>query len=244
MPRGQPRYSVVAQSLIDDIASGKHAVGTLLPSEVEICRSFGVSRQTARNAVRMLTEMGLVSPHPGIGTTIRARSATSRYAHTVESISDLFQYIHETELRVIGEREVSIDRGLGELLRGHVGHRWLELETIRSLRKDRTPIVYSRLYMPVEYAAAKKKLNGLRTPAYVQIEKQFGVRVAEMTQEASAQPIPASIAKHLGVKADSAGMHVVRLYLDSGARTLLASASLYPAGRLSLATRMRMTWEK
>ena len=244
MLRGQPRYSVIAQSLIEDIATGKHPVGTLIPSEADICKNFGVSRQTAREAVRMLSDMGLVASHRGIGTTVKAKSASSRYVHTVESISDLFQYIHETELHVIGEREVVVDSALEAMLPGHEGQGWIEYEAVRSLRRDRTPIVFSRLYVSRAFKSLGRKLEGIRTPAYALLEKEFGVRVAEMIQETAAQPIPASIAKHLGVRAGTSGLHVVRRYLDADERTLLASDSLYPAGRFSFAIRMRMTWTR
>lgn len=241
---GQPRYSVVAQALIHDIAAGKYPVGTLLASEADICKAFGVSRQTAREAVRMLTDMGLVTPQQGVGTLVKARSAQARYVHTAESISDLFQYIQETQLHILSERDVIVDTAIGGLVGNHVGQSWTEFEAVRSLRRDKTPIVYSRLYAPRTLAAARRKLEGLRTPAYVLLEKEYGVQVAEMLQHADAQPIPAPIARHLGVKAGSAGLHVVRRYLDAEGRTLLATDSLYPAGRFSFAIRMRMAWEK
>ena len=242
MLRGQPRYSVVAQSLIQDIAAGKHPVGSRMPSEADICQNFGVSRQTAREAVRMLTDMGLVSPHAGIGTIVKAKSASSRYIHTIESISDLFQYIQETELRVVAEREVLVDAALGELIGGHFGQRWIEYEAVRSLRRDRTPIVFSRLYIPQGFSAVRRELDGLRTPAYALLEKAFGVQVVEMVQQTSAQPIPAAIARRLGVKSGSAGLHVVRRYLDGEDKTLLATDSLYPAGGFSFSIRLRMAW--
>ncbi|MGH8666569.1 MAG: GntR family transcriptional regulator, partial [Burkholderiales bacterium] len=59
--RSRPRYRVIAERLLAEIASGKHAVGTLLPTEIELCARFGASRYTVREALRVITEKGLVT---------------------------------------------------------------------------------------------------------------------------------------------------------------------------------------
>ncbi len=74
--RGQPRYLLLAQDLIQDIDTGRYPVGSLLPTELELCEQFGVSRHTVREAVRRLREMGLVTRHQGIGTRVKAKAAT------------------------------------------------------------------------------------------------------------------------------------------------------------------------
>ena len=48
---GQPRYAQVAQALIEDIQAGRYPVGTLLPTEQELCRQFDISRHTVREAM-------------------------------------------------------------------------------------------------------------------------------------------------------------------------------------------------
>ena len=53
----------VAQSLIEDIAAGKFPVGSLIATEADLCERFGVSRNTARAALAVLSDMGLVTRH-------------------------------------------------------------------------------------------------------------------------------------------------------------------------------------
>ena len=45
---GQPRYLVLAQALMDDIRSGRYPLDSLLPTEIELCQQFNVSRHTVR----------------------------------------------------------------------------------------------------------------------------------------------------------------------------------------------------
>jgi len=68
----QPRYVQLAQTLLNEIESGHYPVGSLLPTEFELCEQFGVSRSTAREAVKRLVQLGLVVRQPRVGTTVRA----------------------------------------------------------------------------------------------------------------------------------------------------------------------------
>src|ERR1035441_3716066 len=49
-----PRYAAVAKALILEIERGRFPVGEKLPTEQEICERFGISRFTAREAIRRL----------------------------------------------------------------------------------------------------------------------------------------------------------------------------------------------
>src|SRR5262249_15015034 len=56
------------------INSGALGPGALLPSEPELARSYGVSRQTARAALQLLEQEGLVIVRPRRGRIVRSRN--------------------------------------------------------------------------------------------------------------------------------------------------------------------------
>jgi GntR family transcriptional regulator len=56
----QPRYLSISEELLSDIGAGKFPVGSMLPTELELCERFEVSRFTVREALRRLHEMGLL----------------------------------------------------------------------------------------------------------------------------------------------------------------------------------------
>ena len=236
------RYALLADSLIEDIGTGRYAVGSMLPTEAELCEQFGVSRHTVREALRRLREMGLVSRHQGIGTRVKARRGDARYVQSVDSISDLFTYIKDTRLAIVGERDLAAGAAQCELLRCAPGQRWHVIEVMRYPNADSVPMVASEIYIPQAYAKIGADLQNLRVPVYTQIEEKYGKRITEVEQSMSACAIPVKKARLLKVRAGSAGLAITRHYLGEDDKCLLVSTSLYPAGRFSYSMSLRFSW--
>ncbi|RCK43555.1 FadR/GntR family transcriptional regulator [Thalassospira profundimaris] len=59
--------------ILEQIVSGNLSEGTKLPSENEICASFGVSRPVVREALRKLQSDGLVYARQGVGSFVKKR---------------------------------------------------------------------------------------------------------------------------------------------------------------------------
>jgi DNA-binding GntR family transcriptional regulator len=85
-----PRYYEIEQALRARIAELEP--DEPLPSDADLCKEFGVSRMTARNAVQRLVQEGLVYRLPGRGTFVASGSA-HRQAGKVLS------FTHEMERR-------------------------------------------------------------------------------------------------------------------------------------------------
>jgi len=65
-----PLYSQLIGIIKRAITSGEAGVGSLLPSETELCAAFGVSRNTVRQAIGALEEDGFVVRKRGKGTFV------------------------------------------------------------------------------------------------------------------------------------------------------------------------------
>ncbi|MFG2959367.1 FadR/GntR family transcriptional regulator [Streptomyces sp. NPDC048291] len=68
-----PRRTVVdllEARLREDILSGTHGPGTLLPPERELAAGYGVTRTTLKHALTRLEQAGLLSTRHGIGTRV------------------------------------------------------------------------------------------------------------------------------------------------------------------------------
>ncbi len=70
-----PIFERIYQNLEDRIKSGKIKIGGRLPSEMELMREFGVSRQPVRYALDRLEVAGLIYRAQGRGSFVRERLA-------------------------------------------------------------------------------------------------------------------------------------------------------------------------
>ena len=78
---GQLPSRRIADAVRDLITSGELAPGDKLPSERELARRFGTARNTAREAIRLLTEEALVTPHHGKGVFVREKQRLFRWGN-------------------------------------------------------------------------------------------------------------------------------------------------------------------
>ncbi len=60
-----PLYMQLYRQLREEIEAGSLQMGGQLPSERELAASYGISRPTARKALTLLKQDGIVSAHHG-----------------------------------------------------------------------------------------------------------------------------------------------------------------------------------
>ncbi|MFE9410944.1 GntR family transcriptional regulator [Streptomyces sp. NPDC006704] len=60
----------VLEALTAEIKAGTYGPGDRIPSEAELCARFKVARETARRAVRVLRERGVVETEWGKGSRV------------------------------------------------------------------------------------------------------------------------------------------------------------------------------
>jgi GntR family transcriptional regulator len=66
----EPMYRQIADDLLAKIESGELARGRQLPTEIELMDQHSASRNTVRDAIKLLTARGLVEPRAGQGTFV------------------------------------------------------------------------------------------------------------------------------------------------------------------------------
>ena len=234
-----PRYQHVASVLQQAIAQGTYPVGSLLPPEPQLCESFGVSRHTVREAVRILCELGLLVRRQGVGTTVQAAEPAKRFVATLNSLGDLMQYTQETRLQTLGHRWVQASGPLAGWLDSAVGERWLELDTCRFPIGGTVPIVHMKVYVRPECEAIRHDLEDGSAWIYGLIEKHGGEPIVRATQTVSAVPIDKESAQVVQVRAGSPGMQVRRQYWGEQ-RLLSLSVNTYPFDRFEFVTTWRL----
>src|SRR5580704_7131781 len=67
----RPASRRIAHHLRRSIQSGELAPGDQLPSERQLAATYGIARNTARGAIRLLVDVGLVTAEHGRGVFVR-----------------------------------------------------------------------------------------------------------------------------------------------------------------------------
>jgi GntR family transcriptional regulator len=239
-----PRYVQLAEELAGEIDAGRYGVGDLLPPELELSRAHKVSRHTVREALRKLTDMGLISRRRRTGTVITAKTPNNRYTASITSMEELFQYDRKPRYRILSEKLITADDAIAELLECKPGTRWLKFEAARHHAGVRDPISYTEFYVDPAYKDVGEGLRRKNPLIYSFMEKHFEDRVMEMRQDIAAVAVPPQAAAQLKVKPRSPGLHVVRRFKASGERVIAVSSSVYPEGRFRVSTRWKVDYSR
>lgn len=235
---GTPLYQQVANDLIAAIRNGTYPVGSLLPTESDLCERFGVSRYTVREALRQLTRLGLVSRRQGSGTQVEADAPAPTYSQAMRSLSELFQYAQETVLTIDAVGRVSADDELAHVLGGRPSRAWLRLEGVRRGRDGRA-ICRTLVFVHPDYAGIEPKVRGHHGPIYQLIEGACGVTVTEVRQEIAAEAMGREVSSRLGLKPGALALKIVRRYMGLNDKLIEVSINHHPAEGFSYGMRLR-----
>ena len=233
------RYSLVAHALLEDITGGRYALGATLPTEVELQKRFGVGRHTVREAIRQLLNVGVVKARAGVGTTVTATSASRLYAQSMNSVAELLHFTKSTRLKLLAKGEVVADRALAAILKCGSGETWFRMELLRTIPAMKEPLARVIVYVRPEFRGIASEVEA-RTSVFSRIEQRYGVHLFELEQEISAARLAAREALLLKAKPGSAALKILRRYYDANQRITQVSVGVYPEGRFSYTTRLRL----
>ncbi len=232
----KPRYLRLADRLIAGIRSGEFPVGGLLPTELELCRSFAVSRHTAREGLRLLEQMGLIERRRGAGTRVIARHSPVQYRQTVQSIDDLLQYGAATRLELIETVGESADPTVAGRVGVAPGSALVRLRGLRRPRDGGLPIAYTEVWIPRPRGRLAARLLDPAEAVYALMDLLNIRHLARVEQLIEAEALDSGRAHALGVEPGSAALRFTRRYFGGGERLLAHAESSHPAGRFSYRT--------
>lgn len=240
----QPRYMQLAKTLLNEIEGGKYPVGSQLPTELELCEQFGVSRATAREALRRLVQLGLVVRQPRVGTTVKAVSANAGgYRQNTTDVGDLYQYATDTTLVIEESETVQIGSEQAERLEANAGETWLHLSGRRHAGAQALPICITELWLHPAFRAIRGMMGPLKGAVHAAIEEQFGERVVEVEQEIRAVSLTREQAAVLQAAPRSPALWVCRRYRNRHGQLVEVAESTHPADRFSYNTVLRRDWD-
>ncbi|MEV6285479.1 GntR family transcriptional regulator [Kribbella sp. NPDC051770] len=196
------KHERIAAILAREIRSGRLGHGNRLPGEVELARRFGVSRNTVRSALAVLTADGLIATRTGKGSFVlfdgRPLDDPLGWTHA------LAEHGVETSVRVL-RLELDEDPELAEQLELDSAE-VIVVERIRSL-VDGEAISLERSTLPAIEALRDLPERGLDDGSIISTLTNAGVHLAQGEQRLRARPLTPDEALLLGRPEDTWFLH-------------------------------------
>lgn len=237
----RPRYALLAERLMQDIANETYPVGAQLPTEAELCNQYNVSRHTVREAIRRIQELGLVASRQGVGTKVIASAPTRQYSQSIGSIDELLQYAVDTRITDIRLEDIEASDEQAAELGCKPGQKFLRISGLRQRVEmpDAPPIGLTEIYVNGAFSGIRPDVSEHIGAISDLIHKRYGHRAEEIRQEIAACALRKVEADLLEAPRGSSALRIRRWYYAPDGEMLEYSVSLHPAGRFSFVSRVR-----
>jgi GntR family transcriptional regulator len=164
------------------------------PTDQELVATYGVSRQTVREAVRRLADDGLLARERGRGTRVRALE----FEHTPGTLEGLFHQVEAqgaTQTSVVRVREQTIDPGVARRLELPRRAPLIHIERLRLA--DGEPLALDRSWLPARVARRLLDAPLTRAGLYDELARLCDVTIvggSERVRPRRALGMPAGVA--------------------------------------------------
>lgn len=205
-----PLHSQAESLMRDLIAREEYQNGKLLPSEVELSKELGISRNTLRHAINKLVNEGLLKRRKGYGTKVATKGISGRAKNWLsfsQEMKALGIKVHNFELHVswkVPEKEVLAFFGL------EPETRVLTLERLRG--KENFPFVYFISYFNPQIGITGTEDFG--KPLYEILEDKYKVKASLSYEEVSAIKAYSFLHQKLDISQDDPVLFRKRLVYD------------------------------
>jgi GntR family transcriptional regulator len=207
------------------IIAGEDLPGARLPSEADLARSFGVSRVTVREALRLLQREGLLVARHGSGHFVlgreRIREPLTELRSVTELLHSLGYAVETTVLRTVeeaaGELASALELEPGELV--------VRAERLRSSGGD--PLIYSIDVVPARLVPTRIDWSG----SLVEALGRVGVELASSHATLRAATLPRQTARQIGLPPSTAWLLLEQVNLSHDGRPIIYSLDYHRSDR-------------
>lgn len=198
-----PLYAQIRDALASEVRTGRLLKGSYLPSEEQLCKAFGVSRMTVRQALKELADLGVIQRVHGVGTVVVEPTLVRELdANSVSGLyDDMARHGRHVRSRVLANKPQKANSVIAELLELPTGTNVHHIERLRFV--DGQPFSLQSSYLPVDLVATVPSEELEEGSLYHFIEERHGLRLTSGETTILAKRATKREAELLGVKRGS-----------------------------------------
>jgi DNA-binding GntR family transcriptional regulator len=212
-----------------DIRKGIYPIGGLLPPELDLCDRFAASRHTVRQALRTLTERGLILRRASTGSIVVAKIEPAIFVQSAEAMAATMSGRSDVVRTVVAHQSVTANRKLAALLNCQAGTAWFRIDAVSYSQGTSIPVSSAELYVLPAYAGIAERAAQSRIRISDLVLEMYDEVIERVQVEVFAGPMPASFARRLKKRAGSPSLTVIRRYTGRNDAIFEVSVTVYPA---------------
>ncbi|MCX5512723.1 hypothetical protein C3941_03490 [Kaistia algarum] len=232
-----PQYRRIADELLAAIRSGKLASGLRLPSERELSAEFGVSRMTARGALKALVEQGVIASVEARGYFV----TTNRIDQRLQTLTSFTEEVRRTGRRpssvVLAARRMDASGEVAAELGIAAGSEVYHLLRLR--QADGVPVALEGAHVPADLAPGLLDAADFASASlYATLKRVYGILPVEAENTFEASAAGASDAAILDLAAGAPVLRMTRRSLAADGRAIEFVQSVYRGDRFTMRVRL------
>jgi GntR family transcriptional regulator len=223
-----PCYLQILQQLRDEVLA--LPAGALVASERDLARRFGVSRMTAREAVRILRQEGLIYHERGRGMFVVRRKLDLHERSGLAGFSaEMQQRGLSPRTRLLRFERVQARGEITQHLQLALGAPVYRIERLRL--SDEVPMVHECTHVPLSVCPALYRYDLSRDALYRILREDFGLQLVRAAEELEAAAAGRTIARLFRLTASDPVLTIRRIVYGQGDIPIETTRSIYRADR-------------
>ena len=204
-----PAYRIVYSELKRKLSEGTYAVGTMIPTETQLQKEYGVSRTTIRKAISMLSQEGRLSIRQGYGTVVLEKPTTQ----SLNTITTITGSLIERGFQVtVQGMSIDLTPAPEEAAKAlHLSPNAPVYRIQRVLCADGDPTAYSCSYYRPDWLPGLKQYENSFVSIYRLLQEQYGIVMTEVDERISAVNCSFIDSQILQVPQGTAVLHSLRI---------------------------------
>lgn len=231
-----PKWREIRDDLRRRLAAGEF--DAKFPTDRELVDAYEVSRHTVREAVRGLTDEGLITRRRGRGSHRTPRS----FSQPTGALYSLFQSVEETgavQTSIVISQEVARNEEAAKILDLPTDTELFYLE--RTRLADGLPLALDHVWLPMALAGPLMEANFSRTALYEELRVRCGVVPERGVEQSRPVTLDRESALRLGLSPGDAAFEIDRRTI-SGGRPLEWRVSIVRGDRFAFRAEWESPW--
>lgn len=225
-------YNRLYNSLRNQILDGYYAAGQKLPPERQLCEDFEVSRITARHAIRLLQEQGLVERFQGRGTYIRNIKPQKVSIVNCDFPGSIQKNAPNLKRELISCQKVLPPPSIAEHLNLDKNEQCLLAKRLDIMNNE--PAAYDRAFIPTKYSSSIDDKMLTRIDFFESLIKAENLNISYTTESIEALRANSEAVEILKVKPDSPVLLTIEISYNSDGKAIAIFESIYRGDMIKL----------